>query len=397
VKVNEEPWADWMTGTVYTFGIYVPTNSRYGDRLYFRVRGRDVVGNQGDYSEAAYTDIADSVPPYEAHVEPLPSIQLAPFAVSWWGADACADVVAYRAQYSVSSPDSWEDWAGHPTPNTSDTFSPTIPFYGEPYYFQVQVQDAAGNWSNWSEDEITTVLARFSLEGHTFNTRHQPVAAAQVVISPEPPWFAPQPASFQAYTTTGGDYSITVSRAVRYGPLPTMFDVPVNRHVNDLEFILPPQDNAIADGDLEAPDLSDWQTGGTTAPTLTDVAHTGGGAVRLDGSLGDSHLNQVITPAPGISDPTLSFLARLADDGPPSTLQIELANSGTLSPPVTYTLPVEDTGWTHVWYDLAGLANEPLTLTFAVSGSPAVILDEIRLGSALAGGSWLYVPLIHRE
>jgi lysophospholipase L1-like esterase len=397
VKVNDGPWADWMTGTVYTFGIYVPNNSWYGDRLYFRVRGRDVVGNQGEYSEAAYTDIADSVPPYEAHVEPLPPIQLAPFAVSWWGADACADVVAYRAQYSVGSPGSWEDWPGHPTLNTSDAFSPTTPFYGEPYYFQVQVQDAAGNWSNWSEDEVATVLARFSLGGHTFNTRHQPVAATQVVITPEPPWFSAQPASFLAYTTTGGAYSITVSRSVRYGPLPTMFDVPVDRQVNDLEFILPPKDDPIADGDLEAPDLSAWQIGGTTAPTRTDVVHTGGGAVQLDGSLGDSKLNQVITPAPGISDPTLSFLARLADDGPPSSLQIELTNSGTLSPPVTYTLPVEDTGWTHVWYDLAGLANEPLTLTFAVSGSPAVILDEIRLGSALAGGSWLYVPLIYRE
>jgi lysophospholipase L1-like esterase len=397
VKVNEEPWADWMTGTVYTFGIYVPANSRYGDRLYFRVRGRDVVGNQGEYSEAAYTDIADSVPPYEAHVEPLPPIQLAPFPASWWGADACADVVAYRARYGVGSPGSWEDWPGHPTPNTSDAFSPTTPFYGESYYFQVQVQDAAGNWSDWSEDEVSTVLARFSLGGHTYNIRHQPVAAAQVVITPDPQWFSLQPASFVAYSTTGGDYSITVSRTVRYGPLPTMLDVPLDQDVNDLEFILPPQDDAIADGDLEAPDLSAWQTGGTTAPTLTDVAYTGGGGVRLDGSLGSSLLNQVITPAPGISDPTLSFLARLADDGPPSTLQIELANSGTLSLPVTYTLPVEDTGWTHAWYELDGRDSEPLTLTFTVSGNPAVILDEIRLGSAVAGGSWLYVPLIYRE
>jgi hypothetical protein len=357
------------------------------------------VGNESAYSDPpAYTDIDDNTPPFEAHVEPLPSIQTAPFPVSWWGSDACTDVVAYQAQYSVGSPDAWQDWPGHPTPNSSDIFDPATPAYGETYHFRVRVQDAAGNWSDPSTPlEAYTILAQFSLEGWIYNIRHQPVAATEAQITPEPLWLSSQPAGFLAYTATSEDLDIVTARDDLYGPLPTMLDVPVNDDIHDLAFILPPQDDAVTDGDFEAGDLTAWQVGGTVPPTLTTVAHTGTGASLLDGSLSDSRLSQVLTPALGISDPTLSFLVRLAVDGPPSTLQIELANTGTLSSPLTYTLPVEDSGWTHVWYDLTGLASEPLTLTFAVSDSPAVLLDEVRLGSSLNGSHWTYLPLVNRE
>jgi hypothetical protein len=317
--------------------------------------------------------------------------------MSWGGADACADIIAYRAQYSVGSPDNWQDWPGHPTPNASDAFDPSPASYGETYYFQVQVQDAAENWSAWSEDEVYTTLARSSMEGQVFNVRHQAVAAAQVRLTPDPLLLEPRPAGFLAYTVADGDHNVTVSETIRYGLLPAMFGLPTDQNIHGLEFILPPQDDAVDDGDFEAGDLAAWQVGGTAPPTLTLVAHTGVGAASLDGSLSEARLSQVITPPLGISDPTLSFMVRLGAEGPASSLQIELANTGTFSPPVSYTLDVSSTDWIHVWYDLTPLASEPLTLTLVVADSPAVIVDEVRLGSTVPGGYWPHMPAVYRE
>jgi lysophospholipase L1-like esterase len=390
MNVNGGAFSDWLVDTTLTSAAFASEDYNY--TLGFRVRARDLVGNQSLFSTPAYTTITDSVSP-AAYIGSLRAVQLAPFTVSWSGSDACSGIDTYDVQYKVGAAGTWMDWKMGTTA-TSDTFAPSTAQYGETYYFHAGAHDKAGNWSGWFE--TSTKLARHSLGGTAYNVRHQPVAATQAQVTPDPLWLGPQPTGFLAYTTISGDHSITVSRTILYGSLPTKYDVPVNQNVSGLEFVLPPVDDQVTDGDFEAVDLAAWHAGGTLAPTLTHVAHTGDGAVRLDGSLSDSRLSQGITPALGISDPTLSFLVCLAADGLTSTLQIELANSGTLSPPVTYTLPVETIEWTHVWYDLTGQASEALTLTFVVSGSAAVILDEVRLGSALQHGHWLYLPFISR-
>jgi lysophospholipase L1-like esterase len=395
-KVNDGSWMDWLTVTEETSGIYSHGGSTYGDVLGFRVRGRDLVGNESDWSLPEDTQITDSVPPYEAHVNPLPPAQIAPFSVSWGGQDACADVVAYNVQYSPGGVD-WMGWLTG-TASTSSSSDPTSPLYGQTYYFRAQAQDEAGNWSAWSDPlQAYTLLAQFSLAGDVYNARHQPVAFAQVAVTPNPLWLSPQPGGFLAYLDTGGDYDLSVSRNDLYGPLPTMFDVAVDKDVSGLQFILPPQDDAVADGGFETGSLDAWQVGGSTAPTLTAVAHTGLQAARLDGTEGDSHLTQVLTPGLSLTQPTLSFLVRLDTPGLGSSLQVELANTDTLSVPMTYTLAVADVQWTHVWYDLTGMASQPLTLTLAVSGSSAVLLDEVSLGSALKGSHWTYLPVIQRQ
>jgi hypothetical protein len=89
-------------------------------------------------------------------------------------------------------------------------------------------------------------------------------------------------------------------------------------------------------------------------------------------------------------------MVRLAAPGPASSLRLTLANTNVLSPPLTYSLPVQDDAWTHIWYDLSGLVSDPLTLTFSVDDYPAVLLDEVSLGSAAHGGYLIYLPLVHR-
>jgi lysophospholipase L1-like esterase len=394
INVNSGGWVDWLLGTQDTSATY--SSDDFGDVIAFRARGRDVIGNESDWSLPEDTQITDSVPPYEAHVTPLPPAQIAPFSVSWGGQDACADVVAYNVQYSPGGVD-WTDWLIG-TASTSGSFDPTSPLYGQTYYFRAQAQDEAGNWSAWSDPlQAYTLLAQFSLAGDVYNARHQPVAFAQVAVTPNPLWLSPQPGGFLAYLDTGGDYDLSVSRNDLYGPLPTMFDVAVDKDVSGLQFILPPQDDAVADGGFETGSLDAWQVGGSTAPTLTAVAHTGLQAARLDGTEGDSHLTQVLTPGLSLTQPTLSFLVRLDTPGLGSSLQVELANTDTLSVPMTYTLAVADVQWTHVWYDLTGMVSQPLTLTLAVSGSSAVLLDEVSLGSALKGSHWTYLPVIQRQ
>ena len=85
---------------------------------------------------------------------------------------------------------------------------------------------------------------------------------------------------------------------------------------------------------------------------------------------------------------------RLDQPGTTSALQVELANETSLSPPVVYTLPLDSEAWIHTWYDLTGLVSEPLTITFRVSDTAAVILDEISLGSSLQGLYPIYLPFV---
>ncbi|MBN1136365.1 MAG: hypothetical protein JXM73_07255 [Anaerolineae bacterium] len=393
-RMNNGAWTDWLMGTQKTTGTYYgPSENTYGDRFYFQVRARDLVGNVGAYSEPAYSEVTDSVPPTEAHVNLLPGVLVAPFEVSWWGADACSGVTAYGVQYRNETDAEWQTWLS-PTLSLSGSFSPTIPRYGETYEFRVRPQDAAGNWGDWSAVEASTILAQWTIEGQVLNTRHEPVAGAAIGLDPSALYVAHQPGGrFLAYLDEGGSYDVSVARPDRYGPLPAMVDVAQSAHVSGLSFILPPADDAVADGGFEAGNLDAWQVGGSVPPTLSVTGHTGLSAVRLGGAGASTYLRQRVTPAQG-ERPTLSFLVRLDQPGPASALQVELANRTSLSSPVMYTVPVDSEAWLHTWYDLTGLVSEPLTITFRVSDAAAVILDEISLGSSRQGHYPIYLPFL---
>jgi hypothetical protein len=406
VKINDGPWNDWLVTTSLTNAIY--DYQQYGDRLSFQVRGRDVAGNQSVYSTPTYTDIVlDEVPP-EVHGDPLPPVAFPPFTVSWWGTSTCAGIVAYEAQYGTSTSGPWFQLMA-PAMQTSTIFDPPSPQGGETHYFRARAMDQTSNWGPWSDPlESYTTLAAYRVSGHSFNTRHEPITGADVSFAPSALWTGEQGGGgFLAYLGEAGSYDLTISKSSAYGPLPTMYDLAVNGDMSGLEFILPPQDDAVTNGDFES--LNGWQTGGTQLPSQVSTPHTGVYAVQMGSSGADSELSQVISPGSGLTNPTLSFMTRLGGAGPASTLEIELSNTDVFSPPVTYSLVVDSEGWTHVWYDLAVLAGqqmatlpnrralilaEPLTLTFSVSDSPAVLVDEVRLGSSPPGTYSTYLPVI---
>jgi len=91
---------------------------------------------------------------------------------------------------------------------------------------------------------------------------------------------------------------------------------------------------------------------------------------------------------------TLSFLVRLSDaaaSGPgASTLAVELVGT-----PVSHTQIISTDDWTHVWLPIDASAGQAATLTFAVSGTAPILLDEVSLGSAISGGSEVRLPLVN--
>ena len=389
-RVDAGAWTDWLVATAATSGAY--PNVAWGHTYSFRVRARDIAGNVSDYTAPGSTQVKDTTPPYEAHVTPLSPARVAPFTVHWGGSDACSGVVAYDVEYNAGG-GAWQPWRTG-TSSTSDAFDPASPQYGQTYYFHARARDLAGNTGAWSTP-AGTLLARYTLSGKIATVRDEPIAGALVTLTPAALALEPRPGGYLAYLSGDGLYDVWAGRA-GFDVLPPMLDVAVAGDVSGADLFLPPLDDAVVDGGFEVGNLAAWQAGGTISPTLAAAAHTGAHSVQLGDVAGSSTISQVVSLPLGlnlaVSDPTLSFLVRLAQPGSPGSLQVVLSGAS----PVTHSLAVDSDAWSHVWYDLTGLASSPLTVTFAVSGSPPVLVDEISLGSAVRGGYRAHLPLVLR-
>jgi lysophospholipase L1-like esterase len=391
VRVDNGAWANWLVEFPNTSAVY--TNLSQGDLYYFRVRARDRAGNVSAWTPEQWTDVRDTSPPYEVHVNRLPIVRLHPFRVSWGASDACSGVASYSVQYRVDDGPTWHDWQIE-TDATSATSDPTWAC-GHNYYFRAKACDEGGYCTGWSTPLVSTILACYGLGGELRTVREQPVAGASVSVSPTPLLLERGHGEFLAYLINAGSYDVSVSRS-GLGPLPSMLDVPVSGDMRGLEFFLPPLDDAVEDGDLETGNLAAWDVSGDVQPYA--VAHTGQGSARLDGTSGRAALGQFVSPPAAISDPTLSFMVRLVDElDPPALLEVELWPGGVAALPVTYTVVVDSDNWTHVWFDLSGMASDPLTINFVTSDGPAILLDEVSLGSDKLGGVWVNLPLISRR
>ncbi len=391
VQVDAGPWTDWLMATTATSSVY--SGLTWGHTYSFHVRARDVAGNVSDYTAPGSTQVKDSVAPYEAHVNPLLPVRLAPFAVSWGGSDACSGVATYDVQFKIDG-GTWQPWLTG-TPATNSTFNPGSPQYGHTYYFQARAHDYGGNIGSWSAS-VSTVLAQYTLSGSILTVREQPITGPTAGLAPAPLALEPAPSGYRAYLAGAGVYDITASHAA-FGSLPSMLGVAANGNLGGVDFYLPPLDDAVAGGGFEAGNLAAWQAGGTVTPTLATTGHTGAYSVQMGDVAGRSTLSQVVSPPLGLnlaaSNLTLSFLARLEQPGSPGSLQVVLSGAS----PVTYSLPVQSDAWSHTWYDLTGLVTGPLTVTLVVSGSPSILVDEISLGSALSGAYQAYLPLVTRS
>ncbi len=385
VQVKEAsgyPWEDWLTATTESAATY--PGGVFGQPLSFRVRARDRAGNLGDYSAPATTTVVDQTPP-AAYLFPLRPAEVVPFEVRWRGEDACGEVTHYTVQYQRGEdpPVSW--LVG--TSATAALFDPSEPQFGETYLFRVRARDEAGNWSGWS-DPVTTLLAQFALSGEILTNRDEPVAFAGVIVTDALAVDTP-PGGYVAFLGSPGEYELSASR-YGFGQLPPMRGVSVTHSLAGLDFVLPPVDDVVKEGGFEGGAWGHWQPGGTLTPTLGADPHTGHGAALLGGPGELAWLRQRFTVPEGLADATLSFLIRLdSEDDLSSTL--DLALQGTT---IRHTQVISAGGWTHVWLPVEAAAGQVVTLTFTLSNTPAVELDEVSLGSAHFGGGFIYLPIV---
>lgn len=385
-QINGGTWTDWIMATTDTSSVY--NSQTYGSTVAFRVRGRDAIGNESAWSTPVSTQISDDGPP-QVQMNALPTAQKAPFTVSWSGTDTCGQVTAYDVQYRVGPAGTWQNWL-QSTASTSADFTPTSPKYGQAYAFQMRARDEAGNWSGWSA-AVSTLLARFAVEGEILNVRDEPVSGATATAAGALAADV-QGSNYAAYLAAEGSFDLSVSHD-RFGLLPPMHVLSVTADVDGLDLVLPPLDDVVSDGDFESGAWGNWTLAGSLSPTRTAEAHSGDGAVLLGGMGEDSQLKQTISIPGDLTDATLSFLARLNDDADGSSiLWVELEGTAVSA---TKAVPAGD--WMHIWLPVdEAVLGKQVTLTFTVSDKPAIRLDEVSLGSALKGGSWVYLPIVRR-
>lgn len=384
VSDNDGVWTNWLLQTPARSDMY--PGGAYGHTLGFRVRAHDQAGNVGGYSAPHYTSIVDTTSPYLARMAILPRAQKPPFGIYWWGADTCSPVT-FDVEYRVGASPTWIHWLTA-TSDTHAMFDPESPQYGEPYTFRVRVRDEAGN--STISDPVSTILARYTLSGEIVTIRHEPVIWAQVAVTDAvatESYFG----HYIAYLVDEGDYDLSLARD-GFGTLPPMHLASVATSLSGLNFVLPPHDNAIDNGDFEVAGWGGWLPGGAVMPAVISGGHTGDRAARLGGDGGPSWLHQDLSVPGELVDATLSFLVRLDDAAAvSSTLTVELAGT-----PISHTQVVSTADWTHIWLPVVCAVGQAMTLTFTVSDTPALRLDEVSLGSAIKGGSEMRFPLVLR-
>jgi hypothetical protein len=211
---------------------------------------------------------------------------------------------------------------------------------------------------------------------------------------------------------TSGNYDLTASHP-EYGNLPPQLGVSVQDNLENVTFFLPPELNAIENGDFEEP--GGWETGGTEMPArVRGDAHSGEyvlqfstqpQAARDSSEHNDSTLqstsgwtstiSQTVTLPVEALEITLGWIYRVegvAETGDTFAVTVEGA-TGSLSK----SLPLEPTSWVHDWIDVTELAGQVVTVRFAQNRASmghllTVQLDEVALGPTIP--ILIYLPLI---
>ena len=349
------------------------------------------------------------IPPYLDTISPNTMVLVpryhqkdTPVLVQWQGHDNFSGIARYDMHYRQVG----QDWVEHFDSTTETEFY----MYGESgktYSFRSRSYDWLGNISSWAKSRCT--FYQYQAAGWVTGNRGYAVLGAEVTATPEALNTAvPGPeAEFGLYFAASSTVTLTVS-AAKYGALPPMKNLVVDRDHSDLHFVLPPPDEAIDNGHFEE-GLSSWQASSTFTPTVvTETAHTGDQALQIDVSGGLTatvwHISQTVGTAVTTDEPTLSwFYAVSGTASAEDRLWIKVeSSSGTPGDALTVTLPLSVTGWTHHWLSLEPFAGEPVTVTFGLSKSEStpvitVLLDEVSLGQGNKEPFGLFLPLVTKN
>jgi hypothetical protein len=144
--------SDGVTGTSYT------TAALADGTYYWRVRCIKTYGTfkiYGSWSSVRRFIIDTVSPNVPELISPVNGAVTAGVPAFSWS--SISDAVAYRFAYSLT-----DDVDAHiylSDEITGTTYTPTVKNMNVTYYWFVQAQDNAGNWSDWSDSNFVTILA----------------------------------------------------------------------------------------------------------------------------------------------------------------------------------------------------------------------------------------------
>jgi len=257
----------WYYSEIIAFGL--PEYGHIGGQL---------VGSGYDWQP--HWETLDTEGP-SSSVDRLPAYFRAWNLIRWSGVDqGPAGLRSYDVQVRDGANGGWTDWLM----GTAATAAAFHGLGGHTYYFRSRARDRAWHVEAWpgGNGDTHTTLYTYVLAGQVRDNRGAPAPGATVHITPS----AIEPAT----TDSAGQYNVhltaisthTISSAKNgYGVLPaTAWNV-----LDDVsyDFVLPPADNVVLDGDFESGSLEPhWSSGGNDPPTVVDtLPHTGARAVFL--------------------------------------------------------------------------------------------------------------------
>ena len=375
---------------------------------YFHIRAVDEAGNWAHGAAHLGPFKIDATPP--ACRMQSPAYNLGAFTVSWYATDAGSGVSQYDIWERTTGPfceTVWTRWIAGTTalnaPRARGCSESTA-------HFNCLATDRAGNTADEQPpvEDAATIQADYMAAGRVTNNRGQPVFRAQVTTTPaamNTAWTdgAGRYALYFGFWT-GQTYGFSASRS-GYGTLPAQRDVAVNGQPTGVDFVLPPEQDAVVNGGFETGNLSGWQTEpGASATVEAAAAHTGLGGLRLVSPATASsalvqplwQISQTITLPVSLTAPTLSWLTQVVSGDPADSLLVEVSAG---SDAITHTIPLAPGGWMHAWEDLSAFSGQTATLRvgFLEASAREVYLDEVSIGATQVGVDPVRLPLIARQ
>ncbi|MCL5960322.1 MAG: hypothetical protein M1358_13605 [Chloroflexi bacterium] len=203
-------------------------------------------------------------------------------------------------------------------------------------------------------------------------------------------------------TVPAGSASVQASKS-GFGTLPPAHLSMPSSGVTYFNFSLPPNPNAVTNGDFEL-GLNSWNTGGGVAPQISSMAHTGSGALVLGlgaSGTGNSTLEQQISVPSGQPILSMTYWLQTADGPSNDLFQVSVVRGDGSSSPLLQDLTAT-VGYVHRWFDLSPWAGSTVRLRFNVWQSSAdnptnVYLDEVSVGPASPPPVKQYFPLVYRD
>jgi len=283
------PDAEWL---LFTRVVYAIQN----DQLYIRNTYIDRIRSDGTFYDVIRGGGYEAIPDWKStdNQPPIVRVRRMPrlshaggFTVTWAGEDrGPAGIRGYEVQYREGTSGAWTTWL-------SDTMETAALFPGEPghtYAFRARAWDNAYNRQPWRGDkaDAETTLYTWKVTGFVRDGRGQPIPKLSLTIFPEPlfPAITQMDGSYQAYMQHEGEHTLMITRP-GYGSTAPMY---LNLTADVVaDYVLPPADNVIRNGEFEADDqqLTDWIVSPSTiaTPTVTTVLqHTGRMAASLGGT-----------------------------------------------------------------------------------------------------------------